>query len=98
MVMINGITTTTVPKARKSDKKTGVNQEKGKGEVAQTTQLANAVSHTIRRADEAEIERARVQYDLPEGHSRRAMQEYMDIFNRARKEELAQLVGVDIYI
>ena len=66
--------------------------------MSQTTQLANAVSHTIRHADEAEIERARVQYDLPEGYSRKAMQEYMDIFNRARKEELAQLIGVDIYI
>ena len=98
MVVINGIATTTVPKARKSDKKSGVKQEKGKGEVAQTTQIASAVSHSIRRADEADIERARVQYDLPEGHSRKAMQEYMNIFNQARREELAQLIGVDIFI
>ncbi|NCO47198.1 MAG: chromosome partitioning protein ParA, partial [Vibrio sp.] len=35
---------------------------------------------------------------LPEGRSRKAMEEYMDVMNQAKKEELAQLLGVDIYI
>jgi hypothetical protein len=98
MVVINGITPATVQQARKPNKKRGVQQDKSKEEVAQPTQLAHAVAHSIRHADEAEIERARVQYDLPEGHSRKAMQQYMDIFNQARKDELSHLVGVDLFI
>ncbi|EEY44479.1 hypothetical protein VMA_002545 [Vibrio mimicus VM223] len=39
-----------------------------------------------------------MQYDLPEGRARKAMEEYLDVMNQARKEELAQLLGVDIYI
>ncbi|MDW2167201.1 chromosome partitioning protein ParA, partial [Vibrio sp. 2099] len=42
--------------------------------------------------------RAQVQYDLPEGNARKAMEQYMDVMNRAKKEELAQLLGVDIYV
>ncbi|PJC85430.1 chromosome partitioning protein ParA [Vibrio sp. HA2012] len=98
MVMINGINTSAVSQAGKPNRRPGVRQENNSGEAAQPTQLARAVSHSIRRADEADIERARVQYDLPEGHSRRAMQEYMNIFNQARKEELSQLVGVNLFI
>ena len=42
------------------------------------------------------IHKAQVQYDLPEGRGRRAMEEYMDVMNQAKKEELAKLIGVGI--
>ncbi|MFA0423475.1 chromosome partitioning protein ParA, partial [Vibrio sp. 10N.222.54.A1] len=32
------------------------------------------------------------------GRGRKAMEEYMDVMNQAKKEELAKLIGVDIYI
>ncbi|ADT87603.1 chromosome segregation ATPase [Vibrio furnissii CIP 102972] len=66
--------------------------------MAQTTKVATAVSNSIRHVDPADINRAQLQYDLPEGRSRKALEEYMDVMNRARKEELAQMLGVDIYI
>jgi hypothetical protein len=98
MVVINSVTPATVQQTKKLNKKRGVKPDKDKGEASQPSQLARAVSHSIRHADEADIERARVQYDLPEGHSRKAMQEYMHVFNQARRDELSQLVGVDLYI
>jgi hypothetical protein len=47
---------------------------------------------------EAEYQQAKVQYDLPEGRSRKALDEYMKVMNNARREELAQMLGVDIFI
>lgn len=98
MVTIQGLPATPVNKAHKSKKRAEVKKQQDKTGVAQTTRVADAVSHSIRHVDESEIQQAQVQYDLPEGSSRRALEEYMQVLNRAKREELAQLVGVDIYI
>lgn len=98
MVTIQGLPATTVNRAQKAKKRGGVNKQQDKTGGAQATKVAEAVSHSIRHADAAEIHKAQIQYDLPEGSSRRALEEYMQVLNRAKKEELAQLVGVDIYI
>jgi hypothetical protein len=64
----------------------------------QTPEVDKAISHSIRHMSEAEYQQAKVQYDLPEGRSRKALDEYMKVMNNARREELAQMLGVDIFI
>ncbi|GLO60292.1 hypothetical protein MACH09_08000 [Vibrio sp. MACH09] len=98
MVMINGLPATTVANTSKAQKNSPAKKQQNRSQIAQTTKVADAVAHSIRHVDESEIERAQIQYDLPPGGSRKAMEEYMDVLNQARKEELAQLIGVDLYI
>ncbi|MFC1234867.1 MULTISPECIES: chromosome partitioning protein ParA [unclassified Vibrio] len=98
MVTINGLTPTVINRNQKAAKKGALKKEQASDGVVQTTKVAAAVSQSIRQLSESELERVQVQYDLPEGQSRKAMEEYMDIFNRSKKEELARLIGVDIYI
>ncbi|MDQ2189760.1 chromosome partitioning protein ParA [Vibrio sp. B4-12] len=101
MVSINGLPPAIVPgsnRANRANKNNGVKKGDVKTGVGQPTKVANAVSHSIRHVDPSEIHRANLEYDLPEGRSRKAMEEYMDVMNQAKKEELAQLLGVDIYI
>lgn len=97
MVIINGLPPTRITNSKKTDKKPSVNQE-GRDGGSQTSKVAQAVSQSIRPAKESDIEKARLQYDLPEGHSRKAMEAYINMLNQSKKEELAQLAGVDLYI
>ncbi|MDB1124508.1 chromosome partitioning protein ParA [Vibrio algarum] len=98
MVTINGLTPAVIQKNQKAAKKGALKKEQAGGSVVQTTKVAAAVSQSIRQLSESELEKVQIQYDLPEGQSRKAMEEYMDIYNRSKKEELAKLIGVDIYI
>ncbi|PFG46009.1 hypothetical protein ATG66_3103 [Vibrio sp. ES.051] len=101
MASINGLPPSLAPSANRSNKvskKKQVNKSKTKQPVGQPSKVANAVAHSIKHMDESQIHRAQVQYDLPEGSARKAMEQYMDVMNRAKKEELAQLLGVDIYV
>ncbi|WP_165311879.1 chromosome partitioning protein ParA [Vibrio ziniensis] len=98
MVSINGLpgNVSNTNRTSKAKKNNGV--KKGHEVATRATKVAEAVSYSIRPVDESEIHRAQVEYDLPEGRSRKAMEAYMDVMNRAKREELAQLLGVDIYI
>ncbi len=98
MVSINGLpgSVSNTNRTSKAKKNNGV--KKGNEVSTRATKVAEAVSYSIRPVDESEIHRAQVEYDLPEGRSRKAMEAYMDVMNRAKREELAQLLGVDIYI
>lgn len=98
MVTINGLSPTRVPNTNKAKKKSLSKKDKSENQVVKSTKVAEAVAHSIRQVKASDIEKAQIQYDLPPGGSRKAMEEYMDILNQARKEELAQLIGVDIYI
>ncbi|WGS61761.1 chromosome partitioning protein ParA [Vibrio lentus] len=101
MVSINSLPPSSIgntSKTNRTNKKNEVKKGDAKTSVGQPTKVANAVSHSIRQVKESEIHKAQVQYDLPEGRGRRAMEEYMDVMNQAKKEELAKLIGVDIYI
>ncbi|MDN3613480.1 MAG: chromosome partitioning protein ParA [Vibrio gallaecicus] len=101
MVSINGLPPSSIgntQKTNRTNKKNEVKKGDNKGSVGQPTKVANAVSHSIRHVQESDIHKAQLQYDLPEGRARRAMEEYMDVMNQAKKEELAKLIGVDIYI
>lgn len=102
MVAINGsinglppgriINTQRVSKAKKNQ------VSHSSSSAASTSKVAEAVAHSIRQIDSADLHRAQLHYDLPEGRARKAMEEYLDIMNHAKKEELTQMLGVDLYI
>ncbi|EKZ8661891.1 chromosome partitioning protein ParA [Vibrio alginolyticus] len=101
MASINGLPPSLIPGANRTHKasqKKQVNKSQTKQPVGQPSKVTNAVAHSIKHVDESQIHRDQVQYDLPEGGARKAMEQYMDVMNRAKKEELAQLLGVDIYV
>ena len=62
------------------------------------SKVARAVSQSIHAVDESQIRRAQVHYDLPQGHARKAMDTYMGVLHHAKKDQLAQLIGVDLYV
>ncbi|WP_319536486.1 chromosome partitioning protein ParA [uncultured Vibrio sp.] len=101
MASINGLPPSQVSGANRANKVNKNNQLKktqAQQSLGQPSKVADAVAHSIKQVDESQIHRAQVQYDLPEGNARKAMEQYMDVMNRAKKEELAQLLGVDIYV
>ncbi|MCG3723107.1 chromosome partitioning protein ParA [Vibrio cincinnatiensis] len=98
MVSINGLPPARISNTHRASKAKKKEEAKGQASVSQTSKVADAVSHSIRQVDPADIHRARLQYDLPEGHARKALEEYLGVMNQARKEELAQMLGVDMYI
>ncbi|UUM31408.1 chromosome partitioning protein ParA [Vibrio japonicus] len=100
MVSINGLppSVTGPNRANKTNKKKDVNKTEHNTSVGQPSKVANAVAHTIRHVNESDIHKAQIQYDLPEGKGRKAMEEYMDVMNRSKRDELSMMLGVDIYI
>ena len=98
MVTVNGLSPALVPNSSKASQKGALAREQDAGQGAQATKVAQAVSRSVRHVAESDFAKAQVQYDLPEGSSRKAMETYMDVHNQERREELGQLVGVDIYI
>ncbi len=100
MVSINGLppSVTGPNRANKTNKKKDVNKTEQNASVGQPSKVANAVAHTIRHVNESDIHKAQIQYDLPEGKGRKAMEEYMDVMNQSKRDELSMMLGVDIYI
>lgn len=105
MVSVNGLPPSRINPTNASSKAKGKGKvQKGKevAAPAQPTKVATAVSHSINAISEADIQSqvnsSRVHYDLPEGRNRQAMEEYMNVMNQTRKDELARMLGVDIYI
>ncbi|MEZ9525480.1 chromosome segregation ATPase [Enterovibrio norvegicus] len=66
--------------------------------TAKPSIVATAVSLGIRNPEMAQEAHQQIHYDLPDGKSRHALASYMDIKNQARREELAALFGVDIFV
>ncbi|MDN3610523.1 chromosome partitioning protein ParA [Vibrio ostreicida] len=100
MVSINGLPAS-VPGPNKANKASRKKESKKSSEtsaIGQPSKVANAVAHSIRHVDESDIHKAQVQYDLPEGQGRQAMEAYLKVMNQAKRDELSQLLGVDIYI
>ncbi|MGF1908224.1 chromosome partitioning protein ParA [Vibrio kasasachensis] len=100
MVSINGLPPS-IPSSNKTNrvsKKNEVRKSQQKQDVGQPSKVANAVAHTIRHVQESDIHQAQIQYDLPEGRNRKALEEYMRVMNQAKRDELIQMLGVDIYI
>ena len=68
------------------------------GQSTQVTKVAQAVAHSVNTISDADVHRTHVHYDLPEGRSKQALEAYMNVMNRAKREELEQLFGVDMYV
>ena len=100
MVSINGLPPAGIPRSNRANKakKKEVSDAKASASVGTTSKVATAVAHSIHQMSDADMHNANLQYDLPEGRGRKAMEEYLDVMNQSRREELAQLLGVDIYI
>lgn len=99
MVTINGLPPSIPgPNRTSRSKKNEVRQSHQQDSAAQTSKVANAVSQSIRHMSESDLRGATLQYDLPKGRGRKAMEEYMDVMHQAKRDELAQLLGVDVYI
>lgn len=100
MVSIHGLPAAVpgLKKANKASKQSKINKSQSQQSANQTSKVANAVAHTIRYVQESDIHKAQIQYDLPEGRSRKALEEYMRVMNQAKRDELIQMLGVDIYI
>ncbi len=60
--------------------------------------VASAVALSVKAQKNADFQQDRVQYDLPEGKSRKALQEYFSVMSQSRRDELAQMLGVDMYV
>ncbi len=100
MVSINGLPPAAIPGSNRSNKanRQQVKKTETGTSVGQPTKVANAVSQSIRHLNESDLKQSNLQYDLPEGRGRKAMEQYMDVMNQAKREELNRLIGVDIYI
>jgi ribonuclease HIII len=82
----------------KTRKKSKVRPEQSDGANYEPTPVASAIARSIHTMEDAESLHRHVQYDLPEGKSRKALEAYYGVMSQARREELAQMLGVDIYI
>ena len=103
MVSIQGLPPSRIPGTGKSSKASKANKKQKaqahtSSESYEPTPVANAVARSIHSAEESARFRENLQYDLPEGRARKALEEYFGVMNQARREELAQMLGVDIYI
>ncbi len=103
MVSINGLPPSAgLPGPNRASKAQGQDNKPSSANEAKPsthpTAVASAVSRSLKSVNEAELENNQIHYDLPEGKSRKALEEYFAVANQARKDELAQMLGVDIYI
>ncbi|MDW6003611.1 chromosome partitioning protein ParA [Vibrio mangrovi] len=102
MVSIQGLPPSRIPGTGKSSKTSKAKRQNAQSEASsgtyEPTPVANAVAHSMRSVKDAERFQENLQYDLPEGRARKALEEYFGVMNQARREELAQMLGVDIYI
>ncbi|MGO1297104.1 MAG: chromosome partitioning protein ParA [Vibrio sp.] len=99
MVTINGLPPAIPgPNRTSKSKKNEVRKSQAQDQTAHTTKVAHAVSQSIRHMNESDWRGATLHYDLPEGRGRKALEEYMGVMHQAKREELAQLLGVDLYI
>ncbi len=98
MVSVNGLPPAQIPGSSRTQKSSNKRKSQRKALLGEPSKVANAVAHTIRQVSENEFHRAQIEYDLPEGGGRKAMEKYMEVMNQARREELTELLGVDIYI
>ncbi|OOE77031.1 hypothetical protein [Salinivibrio sp. ML290] len=100
MVSINGVSS---PQTNRPNhpQRAGKKPQTTRKQTPRTTQVAKAVRQRVDPAAIAQAEQAKqayVQYDLPDGRGRQAMASYFAVLNQARREELINLVGVDIYV
>lgn len=108
MVSINGLPPSQIPassrsqRANRTEKRKGVNATSAAtsetAAVEQPNKVAHAVSTVIQQMDASALHNAQLHYDLPSGRGRQAMDAYLQVMTQAQRDQLKQLLGVDIYI
>lgn len=94
----NGLYLGRVTNSQKTNKAQKRQYSSSSSTVGAPSQLAEAVARSLGDVASINAQRAQLQYDLPEGRSRKAMEEYLSIMNHAQREELTNMLGVDLYI
>ncbi|MCL9783069.1 chromosome partitioning protein ParA [Vibrio sp. S4M6] len=102
MVSINGLPPSNVSSTRKTSKAAKKRAQDTRApdssSTVQPTKVANAISQSIRSVAQPDAQYSNLQYDFPPGENPKAMSHYLDVLNQSKREELARLIGVDIYI
>ena len=81
MTSINGLPPSigSLSQTKKTNKKNELKKSLTTAPTAQPSKVANAVANSIRSISDADYSNAQLQYDLPQGRSRKAMEEYMKL-------------------
>jgi hypothetical protein len=69
--------------------------------VVNNTQSAVIASGVLKPATSTDVilnARANIQYDQPEGINREALDSYLGVMHQNKRDELSNLVGVDLYV
>ena len=66
--------------------------------TTQPSVVAKAVAKSVRDPELIRDAHSKIQYDQPEGKHRQALDSYMGVMYQSRKDELSELVGVDVYV
>jgi len=100
MVSINGLPppsrSNKISRPRRSSKPEASSDQAK--QIHRPTAVASAVSKSLHSIDESQLNDNHIHYDGPEAKSRKALQEYYAVLNQAKRDELTQMLGVDIYI
>ncbi len=98
MTSINGLPSAPIRGTQKSSQ--ARRKKKATSSVSEGTSSSIAPKNAIdvKNMAQAEDSAQALHYDLPEGRSRKALREYMGVLHHAKREELAQMLGVDLYI
>lgn len=102
MVSINGSTSPLLPNGGKSSKVSANSAKSESRAVAAVPSspnaVASAVALSVKAQKNADFQQSQIQYDLPEGKARKALDEYFSVMSQAQRDEISQMLGVDMYV
>lgn len=87
-----------LPPSIHSPQKPRVNKPVSAPAEIQPSVVAKAVARSVRDPQLIQDAHSKIQYDQPEGNHRQALDLYMGVMYQHRKDELSELVGVDVYV
>lgn len=96
--MVDGIGGNFQPVGRLTSQKSQSNAQKNTGDTLTKTPVAKAVARFVYDPKATDEVFSKLEYDKPTGENDVAMGAYQDVMNFHKKEYLAGLVGVDIYV
>ncbi|MFD2180083.1 chromosome segregation ATPase [Veronia pacifica] len=82
------------PSDRTSHSQPSVEADNGRNQ----TIVARAVSKGLKNPEMAGDAYQQIHYDRPDGRGQNALASYHDVQNQAKREQLEDLFGVDIYV
>ncbi|MDP5253872.1 MULTISPECIES: chromosome partitioning protein ParA [unclassified Vibrio] len=98
MTSINGLPSSSIHGTQKSSQLRRKKKTTSSVSDVSSSAIVKKNAIDVKNMAKAEDSAQAIHYDLPEGRSRKALQEYMGVLHQAKREELAQMLGVDLYI